>query len=151
MFRIALILLLSLVAFLCEADQFPYPPQQGAIGEIISDLSFTVGQTIAMEWTSSSLGDLSFWLVRDASGSQCTFQSNAQCARIAGKSDTVYAAYINRGKACRLSLMYIQCRRIMVACPDRQQTEHGRPAQRYLLHQCILHLGSNKWRGPTAF
>jgi len=96
-------LLISLSAF-ASGDSFTFPPVFGTIGEYISDLSFTVGQTITLEWKSSSIQDLTFWLVQDVGGSQCTFQSSAQCAKIATSPNngsmpwTVSRMGINNGK-----------------------------------------------------
>ncbi|KAF1981927.1 hypothetical protein K402DRAFT_425002 [Aulographum hederae CBS 113979] len=64
-------------------DEFTYPPRYGAGGEYISNLEFIVGDTITLQWESSATDDLTFWLVQDATGKQCQFQSNAECVKIA--------------------------------------------------------------------
>lgn len=88
MLALSLILLLSLVLAFTSADEFTYPPKFGAIGEYVSNLNFTVGERVTLEWEAEGTNDLSLWLVQDVGGEQCTFQSNAMCARIASKQSS---------------------------------------------------------------
>lgn len=144
MLVVRLVYVFSLLIALTFADDFTYPPKFGAIGEYVSNLNFTVGQTITLEWDSSATSELSFWLVQDDSGSQCTFQSNAQCARIASKS---FCITLLRNSP----LTVWQCRfsERWQHVLDRQSHVHRQ--RRYLLYHRVRYTEPHEWRDTASF
>ncbi|GFF69644.1 hypothetical protein IFM60648_02972 [Aspergillus lentulus] len=65
------------------ADVFIFPPQNGYTGEYISNLAFTVGQSIDIKWKSGCDEPIQFWLMKDFNGGDCQFQRDALCSQIA--------------------------------------------------------------------
>ncbi|PKX93396.1 uncharacterized protein P174DRAFT_422399 [Aspergillus novofumigatus IBT 16806] len=65
------------------ADVFIFPPQNGYTGEYISNLAFTVGQSIDIKWKSGCDQSIQFWLMKDFNGGDCQFQRDALCSQIA--------------------------------------------------------------------
>ena len=68
------------------ADVFMFPPQNGYTGEYISNLAFTVGQSIDIKWKSGCDESIQFWLMKDFNGGDCQFQRDALCSQIAGET-----------------------------------------------------------------
>jgi hypothetical protein len=66
-------------------DVFIFPPQNGYTGEYISNLAFTVGQSIDIKWKSGCDESIQFWLMKDSNGGDCQFQRDALCSQIAGE------------------------------------------------------------------
>ncbi|KAH3513410.1 hypothetical protein KXW24_006425 [Aspergillus fumigatus] len=64
-------------------DVFLFPPQSGYTGEYISNLAFTVGQSIDIKWKSGCDESIQFWLMKDSNGGDCQFQRDARCSQIA--------------------------------------------------------------------
>lgn len=63
-----------------------FPPQNGYTGEYISNLAFTVGQSIDIKWKSGCDESIQFWLMKDFNGGDCQFQRDALCSQIAGET-----------------------------------------------------------------
>lgn len=66
-------------------DVFLFPPQSGYTGKYISNLAFTVGQSIDIKWKSGCDESIQFWLMKDSNGGDCQFQRDARCSQIAGE------------------------------------------------------------------